>query len=125
MPDFMRIGGVTGWLRVAAIAGATGVPMSTHLYPEVAAHVMPGDGDRALTRMAGLGRSHLAEPLRNKGQLASHARRARHRPGMERGRGRRELGRMTGVGLLTVSDNGVGFDSAQDRGKASLGLASM
>jgi mandelate racemase len=40
MPDFMRIGGVTGWLRAAAIAGVAGVPMSTHLYPEVAAHVM-------------------------------------------------------------------------------------
>ena len=40
MPDFMRIGGVTGWMRAAAIAGARGVPMSTHLYPEVAAHVM-------------------------------------------------------------------------------------
>jgi mandelate racemase len=40
MPDFMRIGGVTGWLRAAAMAGTAGVPMSTHLYPEVAAHVM-------------------------------------------------------------------------------------
>jgi mandelate racemase len=40
MPDFMRIGGVTGWLRAASIAGAAGVPVSTHLYPEVAAHVM-------------------------------------------------------------------------------------
>lgn len=40
MPDFMRIGGVTGWMRAAAIAGVQGVPMSTHLYPEVAAHVM-------------------------------------------------------------------------------------
>jgi mandelate racemase len=40
MPDFMRIGGVTGWLKAAAIAGAWGIPMSTHLYPEVAAHVM-------------------------------------------------------------------------------------
>ncbi len=40
MPDFMRIGGVTGWLRAAAIAGTAGVPMSTHLYPEVAAHMM-------------------------------------------------------------------------------------
>ena len=40
MPDFMRIGGVTGWQRSAAIAGAAGVPMSTHLYPEVAAHMM-------------------------------------------------------------------------------------
>jgi len=40
MPDFMRIGGVTGWMRAAAIAGAAGIPVSTHLYPEVAAHVM-------------------------------------------------------------------------------------
>ncbi|MCA0246795.1 MAG: mandelate racemase [Proteobacteria bacterium] len=40
MPDFMRIGGVTGWMRAAGIAGGAGIPMSTHLYPEVAAHVM-------------------------------------------------------------------------------------
>jgi mandelate racemase len=40
MPDFMRIGGVTGWMRASAIAGAAGIPVSTHLYPEVAAHMM-------------------------------------------------------------------------------------
>jgi mandelate racemase len=40
MPDFMRIGGVTGWQRAAAIAAAASIPISTHLYPEVAAHVM-------------------------------------------------------------------------------------
>ncbi|MEM8795387.1 MAG: enolase C-terminal domain-like protein [Pseudomonadota bacterium] len=40
MPDMMRIGGVTGWLRTAAIASAQGVPMSTHLYPEISAHLM-------------------------------------------------------------------------------------
>ncbi|MGH8618602.1 MAG: enolase C-terminal domain-like protein [Burkholderiales bacterium] len=40
MPDLMRIGGVTGWQRAAAIAGAAGIPMSTHLYPEIAAHLM-------------------------------------------------------------------------------------
>ncbi|MDH4095546.1 MAG: mandelate racemase [Betaproteobacteria bacterium] len=40
MPDMMRIGGVSGWLRAAAIAGAAGIPMSTHLYPEIAAHLM-------------------------------------------------------------------------------------
>ncbi len=40
MPDLMRIGGVSGWLRAAAIAGAAGIPMSTHLYPEIAAHLM-------------------------------------------------------------------------------------
>ena len=40
MPDFMRIGGVSGWLRAAPIAAAAGIPISTHLYPEVGAHVM-------------------------------------------------------------------------------------
>ncbi len=40
MPDLMRIGGVTGWLRAAAIAGAAGVPMSSHLYPEFSAHLL-------------------------------------------------------------------------------------
>jgi mandelate racemase len=40
MPDLMRIGGVTGWLRSAAIAGAAGIDMSTHLYPEFSAHLM-------------------------------------------------------------------------------------
>ena len=40
MPDLMRIGGVTGWLRAAALVGSAGIPMSTHLYPEVAAHLM-------------------------------------------------------------------------------------
>ena len=34
MPDFMRIGGVTGFLRAAAIAGTAGIPISTHFYPE-------------------------------------------------------------------------------------------
>lgn len=40
MPDFMRIGGVSGWMEAAAICGASGTPMSSHLYPEVAAHVL-------------------------------------------------------------------------------------
>ncbi len=40
MPDFMRIGGVSGWLQAAGIAAGAGIPMSTHLYPEVGAHVM-------------------------------------------------------------------------------------
>ena len=40
MPDFMRIGGVTGWINSAAIAGVGGIPISTHFYPEVGSHVM-------------------------------------------------------------------------------------
>ena len=40
MPDLMRIGGVTGWLRSAAIAATDGVPFSSHLYPEFSAHLL-------------------------------------------------------------------------------------
>lgn len=40
MLDLMRIGGVSGWLRSAPIASAAGIPVSTHLYPEVCAHLM-------------------------------------------------------------------------------------
>lgn len=40
MPDFMRIGGVTGWMQAAGVCAAARIPISTHLYPEVAAHVM-------------------------------------------------------------------------------------
>jgi mandelate racemase len=40
MPDAERIGGVTGWLRAAALAQAKGVEMSSHLFPEVSAHLL-------------------------------------------------------------------------------------
>ena len=40
MPDLMRIGGVTGWMRAAAIAGVVGIQLSSHLYPEVSAHLL-------------------------------------------------------------------------------------
>ena len=40
MPDVMKIGGVTGWLRAAALAEAAGLPMSCHLFPEISAHLL-------------------------------------------------------------------------------------
>ncbi|MSQ58583.1 MAG: mandelate racemase [Betaproteobacteria bacterium] len=40
MPDVQRIGGVTGWMRAAAIAQAHGVEMSSHLFPEYSAHLL-------------------------------------------------------------------------------------
>ena len=33
----MRFGGFTDWTRSAAIAGAAGLPLSSHLYPAVSA----------------------------------------------------------------------------------------
>jgi mandelate racemase len=40
MPDVQRIGGVTGWLRAAAITQAYGMEMSSHLFPEYSAHLL-------------------------------------------------------------------------------------
>ncbi len=40
MPDAQRIGGVTGWLRAAAIAHEARLPFSSHLFPEVSSHLL-------------------------------------------------------------------------------------
>jgi mandelate racemase len=40
MPDLERIGGVTGWRQAADIAAVNRVPMSSHLFPEVSAHLL-------------------------------------------------------------------------------------
>ena len=40
MPDFARIGGVSGWLDSASLAQAAGMKMSSHLYPEFSAHLL-------------------------------------------------------------------------------------
>jgi mandelate racemase len=40
MPDLMKIGGVSGWLRAAALADAARLPMGSHLFQEMTAHLM-------------------------------------------------------------------------------------
>jgi len=40
MPDLERIGGVSGWQRAAALAAGRKLPMSSHLFPEVSAHLL-------------------------------------------------------------------------------------
>ena len=40
MADVMKIGGVTGWLRAAALAQAHGVRMSSHIFPEISAQLL-------------------------------------------------------------------------------------
>jgi mandelate racemase len=40
MPDVMKIGGVTGWLRAAALAQAENIRVSSHLWPEVSAQLL-------------------------------------------------------------------------------------
>ncbi len=40
MPDVARIGGVSGWMQAAGVAEAHGMAMSSHLMPEVSAHLL-------------------------------------------------------------------------------------
>lgn len=40
MPDLMKIGGITGWMRAAALAQAASLPMSSHIFVEASAHVL-------------------------------------------------------------------------------------
>src|SRR5688572_21152321 len=40
MPDAQRIGGVTGWMRAAALAQGAGMEMSSHLFPEASCHLL-------------------------------------------------------------------------------------
>ena len=41
MPDLERIGGVTGWMRAAALAQGAGIEMSSHLFAEASAQLLP------------------------------------------------------------------------------------
>ncbi len=67
MPDLMRIGGVTGWMRSASIAGAAGHPMSSHLYPEVSAHLLRATESTDWLEWRDWGNPIIAEPLEVKG----------------------------------------------------------
>jgi mandelate racemase len=40
MPDAMKIGGVGGWQRATALCAAHGVPVSSHLFVEISAHLL-------------------------------------------------------------------------------------
>ena len=40
MPDAQRIGGVTGWMRAAALAQGAGLEMSSHLFHEFSCHLL-------------------------------------------------------------------------------------
>lgn len=70
MPDVMKIGGVTGWLRAAALAGARGMPMSSHLWPEVSARLLCCTPTADWLEYVDWWNPILAEPLRVEGGAA-------------------------------------------------------
>ena len=64
MPDLGRIGGVTGWMRAAALASAVGVEMSSHLYPELSAHLLAATPTAHWLEYVDWADAILEEPLR-------------------------------------------------------------
>jgi mandelate racemase len=70
MPEVMKMYGVTGWRRGAAMAEAQGVPISSHLWPEVSAQLLSATPLAHWLEYADWWSPILAEPLRVERGLA-------------------------------------------------------
>jgi mandelate racemase len=70
MPEVMKMYGVTGWRRAAAMAEAKGVPISTHLWPEVSAQLLSATPLAHWLEYANWWNPIVAEPLRVENGLA-------------------------------------------------------
>ena len=64
MPDLERIGGVSGWLRAGDLAHKHRMRMSSHLYPEVSAHLLAVTPTAHWLEYVDWANAVLAEPLR-------------------------------------------------------------
>jgi mandelate racemase len=64
MPDAMKIGGVTGWVRAAALAEPSGLPLTSHVFPEVSAHLLAASPTAHRLEYLDTAGSILKEPLR-------------------------------------------------------------
>lgn len=64
MPDVERIGGVTGWQIAAGLAEAAGIEMSSHLFPEISAHLLAATPTAHWLEYVDWANPILREPLR-------------------------------------------------------------
>jgi len=72
MPDLMKVGGVTGWLRIAGQAEAASIPMSSHLFAEASAHMLGVTPTAHWLEVLDLAASILADPIKiNDGTLTA------------------------------------------------------
>ena len=63
MPDLMKVGGITGWLRVAGQAEAASIPMSSHLFAEASAHMLAVTPTAHWLEVLDFARAILARPI--------------------------------------------------------------
>jgi mandelate racemase len=64
MPDLERIGGVSGWRRAAALAAKHRIKMSSHLFPEVSAHLLAATPTAHYLEYVDWADGFVQEPLR-------------------------------------------------------------
>ncbi len=64
MPDVMKIGGVTGWMRAAALGEAHSIRLSSHLWPEVSAQLLCATPTAHWLEYADWWNPIIREPLR-------------------------------------------------------------
>jgi mandelate racemase len=64
MPDLMKCGGVTGWLRIAGQAEAASIPMSSHLFAEASSHMLAVTPTAHWLEVLDLARAVLVEPIK-------------------------------------------------------------
>jgi len=64
MPDLERIGGVTGWRQAAGLAAEHRIEMSSHLFPEVSAHLLAATPTRHFLEYMDWADCLVQEPLR-------------------------------------------------------------
>jgi mandelate racemase len=64
MPDLERIGGVTGWLAASKLAAANNIKMSSHLFPEVSAHLLTATPTRHFLEYVDWADRIVCDPLR-------------------------------------------------------------
>ncbi len=63
MPDLMKVGGVTGWLRVAGQADAASIPMSSHLFAEASSHMLAVTPTAHWIEYLDIARAVVTEPI--------------------------------------------------------------
>jgi mandelate racemase len=78
MPDVSRIGGVSGWIQAAGLARARGIEMSSHLLPEISAHLLAASPTCHYLEYVDWADGILEEPLQIQDGLA----RVPDRPGI-------------------------------------------
>ena len=70
MPDVAKFGGVTAFMRAAALAESAGIPMSSHLFPEFSAHLLAATPTRHWLEYVDWAEPVLRRPLRIEDGLA-------------------------------------------------------